>query len=76
MKEKKISDEKADSFDNLKKIESFIKSFSNKNSIEITIEEFRVIIKTMQQIKYFLTDSAASKQTSIEMYADTTNKMR
>ncbi len=43
-----ISNEKADLLDDLKKIKSFMNNSSNKNSTEMTIEEFRVMIRMMQ----------------------------
>ncbi len=42
--EEEISDEKTDLLSDLKKIEFFMKSSSNKDSTEMTIEEFRMNI--------------------------------
>jgi hypothetical protein len=42
--EEEASDEKTDPLSDLKKIGSFMKSFSNKDSTEMTIEESRMNI--------------------------------
>ncbi len=49
--EEEASDEKTDPLSDLKKIGSFMKSFSNKDSTEMTIEESRMNIPWLDRLQ-------------------------